>query len=683
MPVNRRRSLLFIALIAAVGCGGSQTGNGQNGGGQNGNGQDGDGGTSGGQTGTDAGTVAFTEAVRGAAVQAVEAKLSTLISPDGTVDAASLKAYMASRPELSGVTSTGTGLVYGFFPDGSFYVAGSNRKPSGPGVNAHVKRGPAPRTATLRPRRNGTEIAPMDQVRLANALGVNFYSDASPKIAGYVSSRGYTPVPSGLDVEEMKAWQGDGAVYINSHGGVVTLKDGNPHAIIWTSTPYTDGDTTYLSEILPDSTGVSVMGIMSAPYDFDDNGKPVAETHYVITGNWIVRHMHFTPGSFVQLDVCNGGLLAAAFQQAGADLVGGWSNAVQDSDGARADQFVFDRLLGANDDEPESPPQRPFDATPVLNDLASRGYNLSLSGVDGSGNPVLAVFNFVGGASFGLLTPSIESISVDESAGRLTLDGLFGGQEESSMVTVGGTQLSNCDWSPTQVICDIPPGVSGDVIASKRDHDSNAVPLTEWTGEIDWKETNDFSDLDIEVKAQVSFRADVHASRTAPGTDPIKPTAALFAAEQVSVVSFQGTGQVCGPAGCGELTGDGDLSEVFTQSSVPPVSFNDSYFFHGYVNVQKMTLTLDYLGFVTSGINLVTPNVTVPFAVQVVPSLVLDANATSLDWTLSVGDDFSIADGSAHRVVPGNGGNGFLDLTWHFDVNNAPDPSRGEDDNAT
>jgi hypothetical protein len=45
-------------------------------------------------------------------------------------------------------------------------------------------------------------------------------------------------------------------------------------------------------------------------------------------------------------------------------------------------------------------------------------------------------------------------------------------------------------------------------------------------------------------------------------------------------------------------------------------------------------------------------------------------------------DDFNIPDGSAHQTIPGNTGNVFLDLTWHFDVTNEPDPSKGEDDNA-
>jgi hypothetical protein len=677
MPVNVRRSLPFLALIAAIGCGASQSGGGQNGGGQDGGGQNG------GQTGSDAGTSAFSEAQRGAAVQAIQAKMTALTAADGTVDVASLKAYMASRPELSNVASTGTGSIYGFFPDGVFYVAIANRKPT-PGANANAKRGgPAPKMTSRRPRRNGSEIGPKDQVRLANGLGLNGFGDASPTIADYVSSRGYTPVTSSPGVEEMKTWHGDGAIYINTHGARLKLADGNTHVALWTSTPYELGDTTYLPELLPDASGNSVMGISTGIYDTDAQGKPLSETHYVVTDDWIAANLHLEPGSFVQLDVCNGGLLADAFQSAGADLVGGWSNSVQDTDGTRADLFVFDRFTGANQYAPESLPERPFDSASVERDLASRGWTLSPSaGEDGS--LVLASFSFTGGDTFALLTPSIENMTVDEQAGRLTLKGIFGAQEDSSMVTVGGTELSNCDWGPTQVVCDIPPGGSGDVVASKRDHDSNAVPLTEWTGTIDYQETNDFSSMVAEVKATVSFRADLHAYRTTSGGDPIQPATAVFASEkQVSVVNYQGSGEACASGGCEELVGSGVLAQVFVPGPVPPPNFSDSYFFHGTADVQHGTVTVEYMAFATTGMTVVAPGAAIPFQVQVVPALVINGpGGSSVDWNLTMDQEFNIPDGSAHLVIPGSSGNGYLDMNWHFDVKNAPDPSRGEDDNA-
>jgi hypothetical protein len=672
MPVNRRRSLLFIALITAIGCGGSQSGGDQNGGGgQNGGLDAGSGG------GGDGGTPVFSEATRGAAIKAVEAKLANLLARDGSVDTASLHAYMASRPEFSHVTDAPDGSVYGFFPDGAFYVAIANRKLAGTGANATVKRSIASKRVQRGVSTDGTELAPTDQVRLVNALGVKGFTDSTSDIADMVSSRGYTPVTGNLDVEEMKTWNGDGAIYISSHGELMPLQDGGvPEPVLWTSTPYVEGDTTYEAELLPDSDGHILMGISSAEYDLDAQGSPIVESHYVVTGRWIEKHMHFAPGSFVQLDVCFGGLLEASLHNAGADVIGGWANAVADGDGARVDKFVFDRFLGANQYEPQTPPQRPFDVGPVGDDLTNRGWDVSESG---------AVYSLIGGDSFALLSPSIENMTVDEQAGRLTLNGIFGTQDDSSMVTVGGTELSNCDWQPEKVICDIEPGFSGDVVASKRDHDSNAVPLTEWTGTVDYKETNDFSSMVAEVKLQVSFRADVHAYRTTSGGDPIKPTAAVFASEkQVSVVNYQGSGQACGASGCEQLVGSGELGQVFVPGSFPPPGFSDSYFFHGVADVEHGTVTIQYMAFSTTGMTVAAPGAAIPFQVQVVPSLVINGpGGSSLDWNLAMNDDFNIPDGSAQRVVPGNTGNATLELTWHFDtVKNAPITSKGEDDNA-
>jgi hypothetical protein len=57
-----------------------------------------------------------------------------------------------------------------------------------------------------------------------------------------------------------------------------------------------------------------------------------------------------------------------------ANIIFGWNGGVRDFDGADTAQFMFDRLTGANDFEPQKPKtgfnQRPFDGISAFTDCS-------------------------------------------------------------------------------------------------------------------------------------------------------------------------------------------------------------------------------------------------------------------------------------------------------------------------
>ena len=84
-----------------------------------------------------------------------------------------------------------------------------------------------------------------------------------------------------------------------------------------------------------------------------------------------------------------------------------------------------------------------------------------------------------------MLAPSIEYITVDDYYGKMSIHGLFGDNSMADgKVTVGGQEVNVPIWGPYLLICDLPAtgaGSSGNVIVNVNGHESNIVPLSEWT----------------------------------------------------------------------------------------------------------------------------------------------------------------------------------------------------------
>jgi hypothetical protein len=110
--------------------------------------------------------------------------------------------------------------------------------------------------------------------------------------------------------------------------------------------------------------------------------SPVEKTQrYAITARFVEKHMSFAENSFVFLNACSsaaddGAMREACFKK-GASIYAGWDAIGLADEMSRAGSFFFDRLLAANQYEPESPKQRPFDYRAIHRDMAKRGITKS------------------------------------------------------------------------------------------------------------------------------------------------------------------------------------------------------------------------------------------------------------------------------------------------------------------
>jgi len=220
-------------------------------------------------------------------------------------------------------------------------------------------------------------------------------------------------------------------------------------------------------------------------------------------------------------------------------------------------EYLFDRLLGANvlDDYPlegggevknkETPPQRAFPFHMLDKDMEKRrpkGDRTSFKGApDGTYNKDKAnpqgwteVTYTKGEGDVGLLAPSLEYLTVDEEAEKITLHGWFGDDpgEKDRKVTIGDKQepLSGCEWKPERIECHLDANQHGPVVASSIGRPSNPVDLTRWKIELEFTHSTEIRDVkhggSLDGKgvtmATCFFRADVHEHRLKPGEAPVR-----------------------------------------------------------------------------------------------------------------------------------------------------------------
>src|SRR5262249_42443389 len=150
---------------------------------------------------------------------------------------------------------------------------------------------------------------------------------------------------------------------------------------LFTATPRNAAnDLKYKADLDPDpTTGVSIMGYGMADFSVDAQGHGTSQTNYEDSGGWVRKYMHFANDGFVVIDACEGGVvdLVAGFLGAGVGVYGGWDDTIDTSDGGKATKYAFDRLLGANQYQAESPPQRPFEYPKVKQDMSKKGLDES------------------------------------------------------------------------------------------------------------------------------------------------------------------------------------------------------------------------------------------------------------------------------------------------------------------
>jgi hypothetical protein len=343
-------------------------------------------------------------------------------------------------------------------------------------------------------------------------------------------------------VENLKAVSGDAVCYINTHGGAGQLHTKNgPHSImaLWTTELVTDAlELSYKEEL--DEERMCYM--------FATNDTRASEYHYAITSSFVREYMSFGENCFIYLDACNGfnetiagnvtfreRMIANATN--GKATFVGWTGPTTVY--PRTNQFVFDRLLGANSGgniSQENPFQRPFDIASVFTDMLNEGLGISPNGAELTYKTTLE--------REVLLRPTIESIEVDEYTSTLIIYGLF--PWDQGQVKVADVVAVVTSWSPNGITCIIPEtgdGSVGDVVVtSAQGIKSNIVPLTEWIIKLNY--SADDNGIKFAGVCDLRLRADIHPRRKKIGEAPTKPTYPDYSPSSGYIFNVKGSSAV-------------------------------------------------------------------------------------------------------------------------------------------
>ena len=359
------------------------------------------------------------------------------------------------------------------------------------------------------------------KVMFFNAMGTA-YHDNRPKLTEIFSKSHtqYQPVSLKATVNLLKTAKEVDIFHIDTHGGfapIRSINSGTTMFALWTS-----DSLTYEREVA-NKTDLETT-VLAYAFALDDRltGNIYAnEWHYAFTGLFADKYMSFTENSILYIDACSSfGGGASNFKER---MMGkaknktttyiGWSALSDQGAGFPTSQFIFDRLLGAPVFMLQAPPQRPFDLDPIFAALPK--YNLGVSRYGG-----MLKFESMGNFEI-FLAPSIKYITMDDYNSTMTIEGLFGDNSRNDgKVTVGGITVP-FEWSPYKITCELPvtgPGSSGDVIVTVNGHESNKVPLSEWT--IPLHLVRDDFGVKIDTRLYLKIRADVHRYREIPEEVP-------------------------------------------------------------------------------------------------------------------------------------------------------------------
>jgi len=364
------------------------------------------------------------------------------------------------------------------------------------------------------------------------------------KVADLLSAAGYNILPLGASLDDMRQYKNLGALHLDTHGvGYVTVTKDDDGSLVLTGTSFALQTSTVIGSTISDLGAELLTGQLAIATVEDEAGG--VTTKIAVTEKFIAQHWSFDEG-VVMLHACYGGsgpfsandtggvvvdptTLRLAILGAGARVVVAFDNLTWTSFAEPSILHFFDRMLGANEYEPVSPPLRPFDVDQVYADMQARNLlqftrpDELFLGIGIGGNEVNVIVDRLPGRT--TLAPSIEKMDVvDDVAagdGELTLHGLFGDQQGT--VEVEGVPVSVESWSAETIVARVPfqaGGSAGPVVVKKPTGvESNAAPLTEWRGTVTLSSVAD-GQLSATATLDVRFRADVHAFRASLTSDP-------------------------------------------------------------------------------------------------------------------------------------------------------------------
>ncbi len=483
--------------------------------------------------------------------------------------------------EAAGITP-GTTTVWAHFPDGRMLVIPNNR-PGGTDtlvapvsiLNRNHQPPERQRVPVIRPAGRATvsskptalvppEMPASMQFRAWNAIGTCHRNSALGveyllRLGDYTSVGSINPTVSNfLEVKD------DGVFYLNTHGGPGLDKDSLRTMALWTLSIPTIANEANFETLLDNYELAYMIEASNLP-----GGGCGFTKHYGLTNAFIANHMSFLANSLVYVDACYGADpgLADAFLTAGASAVLGWTKQVDDAFAYRTAHYLFDRLLGTNEVDPdEDPDQRPFDLASVMQDAGS------VAGVNYLSDPWRGAMLTVtrDSTNSGLLMPTIKFLGLDEYgiSSMLSISGSFGTDPGSAHrnVTMNGDPLAVMNWQPELIICQLPvfgDQAAGTVIVEVGQSDGDAAPLVKrksnpanlssWEGFFYARRAEPDSAF-VSFSMSIHFRADIRSFRELPGEDPFE-----------TLVLFQNTGRgEAAAAAGGTHTGSiGDCSSTF------------------------------------------------------------------------------------------------------------------------
>ena len=533
-------------------------------------------------TGPVGGAATTTSQQRMAALDAVELVLSFLPGQDLATETRFLVEAMRAMPQFAAVGAAPDQTVWAKFTNGmSLFIvhAGPGEATGGPPTQAvtGLARDPAPWTTSggpthvsaapvaLRPpaRRIAGTVPASARFRLFDGVGSYVPGDPRADLEAMLTKHGYTGTREDATLAALRSVSGDGIFYMRAHAGLGSIHGDSTRLkyALWTATAADSAaeanDATLLTDLM---VGRVVYMLFRVTAWTNANPLAAPNRHYGITEDFISHYMTFANNSFVYVDACETAAqpgLRAAFRN--ASLFAGWTERVLFAAQGPTARYVFDRMLGANTFGPEAPHQRPFDFESLpLDPKFGRGWILGYSrSVRANGSVIEAelTFHHLRG-EFGILAPSIHSLSVNEVTKEVVLQGYFGNDPGADgKVTIddgsGPFDLTLIQWLPDLIRAHLPSsgrGASGDVVVDVRGHQSNRRQLLEWKGTLVFT-LDEVGSLAQTIEMDVRARTDPQDVRDLPGQPPKANPVAFFSLIPATQSRYRALGTFSMPIG--------------------------------------------------------------------------------------------------------------------------------------
>jgi len=508
---------------------------------------------------------ALTAAERIAALESVRDQVAAANGRDPSAGAQAVVTYLRGRPEFEDAGVSG-GSVWALLRDGRPLVIPAQAFAPLPKVS---------RAAQARAARSPAEMEiPEGKAVVVNTVGVSHSGGELADLTLDLRASNYQIFPTTGDFWRLRTdvasarrdvfhWKAQSGLDKNGVRVLAssTVLNAEDEAFPLTAEDFDDGSLSYFIAI-------------------SSNPDPTVDVRYAVTPTFVRKYMRFPPDSlvFIDADMSDDTPLKDAFFDAGASVFAGWAGFILILTDTSVPVLTFyDGLLGLDrfHADPELR-QRPFDAESIAAWMAQTGLDKVNDG--GITNTHLVVTRK--SDQFGLLTPSIEQIVVDETQQELSILGLFGTTGDLS-VTVGGAELPVKERQPTFLrVGPLPAsgaGSAGDVRVSVNKHISNVVQLTEWRGKLVY--LFNAANLEQRVTFDVHFRADVHSFRLAPGVTPAPAAVLALQPARDSAVSYAFSGQYSAPYG--ECT----ITHIWSGSGPVPLLGNGDPLFYAWHGV--------------------------------------------------------------------------------------------------